>query len=154
MEGLHENFRKITMSPDDKNTDLNLSSDDVSSGQKRLRSTKEYREMKKQQKKAVLTESSASSTLDSSVANEEFVRLVKDAVAKLCFQRFGSQLSELDGIPEWRIQTRRLSQSLLDKESRMPEEIRFNISTDNLRENAVKRVNAYTFDYLKRKYPS
>ena len=130
------------------------SDEGISSGNKRLRSTKEYREKKKMQKRGTMNPP-ISSVSSGAEASEDFVRLVKDNVAKICFQKIGHyETKDPDEVPEWRVLTRRISQTLLEKESRMPEDIRFNMSTDQLRENAIKRVSVYTSEYLKRKYSS
>lgn len=133
-------------------------SDEQESGQKRLRSTREYREQKKL-KKALTSHSTSSSSQEPDqpyVASprDDFVRLVKDTVAKLCHERLGYRTrQDSDEVPEWRAVSRRVSSTLIEKEARMPEDVRFNVSDQRLRENAVKRVTGYTVEYLDRKYP-
>lgn len=134
---------------------------------KRFRSVKEYRENKKNQrlrmKQGGDTESSSSnvpeqttgSSVKESESREVFVKLLKDTVARLCFAHFEDSHEEAssEAIPEWRIVSRIVSQALLEKEARLPPDVRFNVTDNRMKENAVHRIRVYTRDYLDRKYP-
>lgn len=130
-------------------------------GPKRFRSVREYREMKRLQK-------NAGSNSDRSVSPEpeskpdqprdqkdDFIKLLKDTVAHLCYGRlFNSDDSQDDlEVPEWRRVSRVISQTLLEKESRMPPDVRYKVSPTPAREATIKRVQGYTIAYLDRKYP-
>ena len=136
-------------------------------GEKRFRSVKEYREKKKLQR----TFSGASTGQEqgfnpayvpnpsnSTSSKDDFVKLVKDTVARLCFDHLGNSEADRsptssDHVPEWRVVSRLVSQTLIDKEARMPTEVRFNLSDAKARDGAIRRVSGYTSDYLKRKFP-
>lgn len=122
---------------------------------KRFRSVKEYREKKKIQRMNSGQETHSDSpnagnrSLD---AKEEFTRILKDTVAGICYSRLGD-IESTEDIPEWRIVCRIISQTLLDKEARLPAEVRFNLSDTKLRDATVRRIKIYTTEYLDRKYP-
>ncbi len=130
-------------------------------GTKRFRSVREYREMKRLQKHA-------GSNSDRSVSPEpvsepvqridekdEFVKLLKDTVAHLCYGRLVNLDDPQDDpeVPEWRRVSRVISQTLLEKESRMPPDVRYKVSPTQARDATIKRVQGYTIAYLDRKYP-
>lgn len=132
---------------------------------KKLRSVREYREKKRLHKSepykspsADQTSLSASTTSHAAASQEEFTKMLKDAVGKICYDRLGiidERGSIQEGsVPLWRAVSRMICQALLDKEARLPVEIRFNMSDDRLRDAALRRIQSYTVDYLHRKYPS
>jgi hypothetical protein len=155
--------------------------DGTGTGQKRFRSVREYRERKKQQKQSASDTNSrnqwASDTNSinqspeyadegstqpgsSNILQEKdtFVKLLKDTVAHICYSRIGNSdnagaQSDKDEVPEWRRVSRLISQTLLEKESRMQPELRYKTSPASLREAAIKRISGYTKDYLHRKFP-
>ena len=130
---------------------------------KRFRSVKEYREMKRNQKRAnAATDRSVSPepTKDpedqAKDPKEDFEKLLKDTVAHLCYGRLVNFDEPDDNdavVPEWRRVSRVISQTLLEKESRMPPDIRYRVSPAEARDAAVKRIQGYTISYLDRKYP-
>ena len=119
---------------------------------KKFRSVKEYREKKRLQKSQFMK----ASVSDSS-EQENFVKLLKNTVAKICFDHLSSREGMVetthDSNSRWREVSRLVSQALLDKESRLPDDIRFNVSEHRLKEAALRRINGYTIEYLRRKYP-
>lgn len=130
---------------------------------KRFRSVREYREMKRLQKRAgtaadrsVSPEQDTKGSTQTHDTNEEFVKLLKDTVAHLCYGRlvnFDDGEDADPDVPEWRRVSRIISQTLLEKESRMPPDVRYRVSPAHAREAAVKRIQGYTISYLDRKYP-
>ena len=130
---------------------------------KRFRSVKEYREMKRLQKlgsssadRSVSPEPTPTESSRVHDSKEEFVKLLKDTVARICHERLASFEDPHDDdtdVPEWRRVSRIISQTLLEKESRMPPEVRYKVSPNHAKEAAVKRVQGYTIAYLDRKYP-
>ena len=130
---------------------------------KKFRSVREYREMKRIQKRVNgATDRSLSPEQNSNEGDtngdtkEEFVKLLKDTVAHLCYGRlvnFDDSDDRDPNVPEWRRVCRIISQTLLEKESRMPPEVRYKVSPASAREAVVKRIQGYTITYLDRKYP-
>jgi len=130
---------------------------------KRFRSVKEYREMKRRQKltnmgadRSVSPEPAPKAPNNAVDNKDEFVKLLKDTVAHLCYGRlvnFDDFEDEESDVPEWRRVSRIISQTLLEKESRMPPEFRYKIAPTQAKEAAIKRIQAYTIAYLDRKYP-
>ena len=102
---------------------------------KKLRSLKEYREHKKRAKEEKKDDK-----------NFAFEKLLKDTVASQCVQKFG--IGEGTELPEWRRVYRLVSALLMEKESRMPEDIRFRASTTDERNAVIKRVTAFCTNYL------
>jgi hypothetical protein len=134
---------------------------DTLPGTKRFRSVREYREMKRLQKHAGSnSDRSVSPEPESKQAppkdqKEEFVKLLKDTVAQLCYGRLVNLDDPQDDseVPEWRRVSRIISQTLLEKESRMPPDVRYKVAPSHAREATIKRVQGYTIAYLDRKYP-
>jgi hypothetical protein len=121
-------------------------------GQKRFRSVREYKAQKR------IIKSGPGSAVQHPIKSPKdvFTKLLKDTVAKHCYERLGNRPMDIaddsEDIPLWRSVSRIISSTLLDKESRLPDGVRFDIS-DPLRESAaVKRVSDYTLSYLDRKY--
>lgn len=138
---------------------------DDAPAKKKLRSVREYREKKRLHKsepyKGTSTDQtslSASTTSHGAVSQEEFTKMLKETVGKMCYDRIGITDDrgsiEEGSIPLWRAVSRMICQALLDKEARLPAEIRFNMSDNRLRDAAFRRIQSYTVDYLHRKYPS
>lgn len=128
---------------------------------KRFRSVREYRDQKKLQKlngsNSTGSNVVSSGDKDVSDAKDSFVKLLKDTVAVLCYNRLSDHDSAEDitpdFVPEWRTVCRIISQTLLDKEARMPANVRYNLSDPKMVEGTVRRIRTYTSDYLERKYP-
>ena len=126
-----------------------INDDDVTT-EKRFRSVREYRETKRLRKSLVSSDVSLSI---SSSEKDDFIKLLKDNVARVCHDRLGDdERVDGDSVPLWRSVSRLISQTLLDKESRMPVDLRYKVDDDRKRDNAVKRICGYTTEYLDRKY--
>ena len=102
---------------------------------KKMRSIKEYKEQKKMKK-----------------SSPSFEKLLKDTVASICYDKLVGHELNFDGgeVPEWRKIYRHISTVLMEKESRLPEEIRFKCSTDEDKDKVVKRVSQFTLDFLRK----
>ena len=132
---------KIQKRPAEEMHDDDLFSDEEKEA-KKFRSVKDYRENKrkaKEVKKANPTETPVTA----------FEKLLKDTVARICFSKIGSHEDDGD-LPEWRKVYRKISAILMDKETRVPETIRFRCKTPEEQKAVVKRVTEYTEDYLKK----
>ena len=136
-------------------TAINCHDDNV----KRFRSVKEYREKKKLQRTtgdSLSVNGLTSSTLPERNNKEEFIKLLKDTVAAICYERLHEEeegIRDPDFVPEWRVVCRIISDTLLDKEGRLAPDVRFNMKDSRLREATMRRIKTYTRDYLDRKYP-
>jgi len=141
--------------------------DATNAGAKRFRSVKEYREKKRLQKLASSgsdrnhspepTGAESKNKNDTLSEKDEFTKLLKDTVAQIAYSRIGKVSSSThreneEEIPEWRRVSRLISQTLLEKESRMSSDVRYKTHPSHLREAAVKRISGYTTDYLNRKF--
>ncbi len=126
---------------------------------KRFRSTKAYNEQKKQRKAALASLAStnsgdvsgSSSESDVSLPQQDyktvFAQLLKDSVCEICSNWFQDDTRKSHEISTL------IRRTLMDKEYRMPEKVRFRISDERMNEAARKRIAAYTGEYLARKYP-
>ncbi len=101
--------------------------------EKRMRSVREYKEAKRRQK-----------VEKKSVSPVSFEKLLKDTVAKSCYDHIGDRPGDKEAeIPEWRRVYRTIAGLLLEKEARLPEEVRFRCSMDDERASVIKRVRQY-----------
>ena len=125
---------------------------------KRFRSVREYREMKRLQKlardRSVSPEPEENEPEQPGDPKEEFVKLLKDTIAHICYNKLGTVENTEDDseVPEWRRVSRIISQTLLEKESRIPTDVRYKVTPEHAREAAIKRIQGYTRAYLDRKY--
>ena len=131
---------------------------------KRLRSVKEYREKKKLQKtqfsNTVVGESASTSSSSKSRGESNknaFKALLNETVSSQCASHFDAMSDKNDTVYDRDTLfcgvSAMIYQALLEKESRLPEEVRFNVSDRRLKDAALRRIISYTSDYLQRKYP-
>jgi len=124
--------------------DLFEFSDDEVKDAKKMRSVKEYRENKRKAKEEKKTHATVP-------AATEFEKLLKDTVAKICFEKLaGKEEDHVVEVPQWRKVYRAISASLMEKESRLVEGVRFRCKTAEEQAAVVRRVSEYTNDYLKK----
>ncbi|KAF4672564.1 hypothetical protein FOL47_000399 [Perkinsus chesapeaki] len=121
---------------------------------KKMRSVREYRSQKR-------SGSDRNSLLKSYHHTQEykvFDKFLKDEVYKLTqlhIRRSNPEMCDHDAdeAPEWRKVAKAISQTLMEKELRLDSTVRFNLSSDGLKDSAMKRIKGYCISYLNRKFP-
>ncbi|KAF4701935.1 hypothetical protein FOZ63_007531 [Perkinsus olseni] len=121
---------------------------------KKMRSVREYRS----QKRSGNDRSSLLKSYHHTQEYRNFEKFLKDEVYRLTqlhIRRSNPEMCdhEEDEAPEWRRVAKAISQTLMEKELRLDSTVRFNLSSDGLKDSAMKRIKGYCTNYLNRKFP-
>ncbi|KAF4726010.1 hypothetical protein FOZ62_027092, partial [Perkinsus olseni] len=121
---------------------------------KKMRSVREYRS----QKRSGNDRSSLLKSYHHTQEYRNFEKFLKDEVYRLTQLHIRRSNPEMcdhdeDEAPEWRRVAKAISQTLMEKELRLDSTVRFNLSSDGLKDSAMKRIKGYCTNYLNRKFP-